>query len=793
MIRNYFKIALRYLQKNKLYTFINLSGLALGISGCLLIGLYIWHELSYDRFHDNADRIVRVTWEYNFGDADNKTAMTGTRVGPEFTRRFPETETYVRLLKYPRVLAMQDRMFEEKNFLYADADFFSVFSFPLLEGNPQTVLDAPDKLVITQSMAQKYFGSQAPIGKTVKVGEKDFQVTGIAADAPDNSQIRFDFIGSFTSLNAAREEKWSEANYLTFLLLRDEESIKPLQAKITAYTEEVGKEEMQLSGNDYMNYRLEPLTEVHLYSELDGFEPNNNIVYIYVMAAVALLILLIACVNYTNLSTAQSAGRSAEIGMRKVMGAGKQDIFYQFISEALLLALLAVVVALVLATLLLPYFNQLSGKQLEPVVLVNPATILALLILSVLVAFAAGAYPAFILSNARVIRILKSGFSFSGSAGLRRSLIVFQFVISIFLMSSTVIILQQLSYIQQKDLGYSKEQVVVLPVDGQMREQYDALRAALENVPGVAAVGAAYEEPTHIGWSDGLNSREGKSISINALPVDEHFVTALDLHIIAGSYYSLSDIQKADPAVKGDNIEYTFILNESAVKALGWTPEEAIGKMVTKGREGEVRAVVRDFHFRSLHEPIGPLAIFMDKRLLGSLFVKLSGADVAASLQRLEGVWQQRVPHRPFEYQFLDENYTALYRAEQNIAAVFTAFSAVAIVLACLGLFALTAYAMVRRTREIGIRKVLGASLADILALVSKDFVKLVIIAIIIAIPLALYAMRQWLDGFTYKIEVQWWVLLVASLITLVIAVATVCLQALKTALTNPVKNLRSE
>ncbi|WP_224998667.1 ABC transporter permease [Cesiribacter sp. SM1] len=795
MLRNYFKIALRHLQKNKLYTLINLLGLATGITGCLLIGIYIWHELSYDRMHDKGDRIVRVTWEYNFGDAETKTAMTGTRVGPEFSRRFPETEAYVRLLKYPRVLALEDKMFEEKNFLYADSTFFSVFSFPLLEGSPATALDGPDKLVITQAMARKYFGDQSPVGKSLKVGgQKDFLITGIAADVPENSQIQFDFVVSFSNLRASKEEKWSEANYVTYLLLNDKASIEPLQAKIENYMKEVNREELKLEGNNYMTYHLEPLTEVHLHAQQDGFEPNSNITYIYVLAAVALLILLIACVNYTNLSTAQSAGRSAEIGMRKVLGAGKRDIFYQFISEAFLLSLIAVVVALLIALMLLPHFNQLAGKELQREVLVAPYTLLALVVLSVLVAFLAGAYPAFVLSSGKVIRILKSGFSFTGAAGLRQALIVFQFSISIFLIIATIVILQQLAYLQSKELGYNKNQVLVLPMDYAMLEQYDQLKAALAAVPGVISAGGAYEEPTHIDWSDGLTSGEdGKRITVNALPVDEDLVNTLGLEIIAGEPYTLGDIQQADPLKWGDTLRYTYMLNEAAVKALGWTPEEAVGKRVAKGREGIVRAVVKDFHFRPLHEPIAPLVIFMDKRLTVNLFLKINSENTAATLNNLAQTWKERVAHRPFEYQFLDENYAALYKAEQSMAGVFTTFSTVAILLACLGLFALTAYAMVRRTKEIGIRKVLGATVADILTLVSKDFIKLVIIAIFIATPLALFAVHRWLESFTYKIDVEWWVFIAASLLTLLIAVVTICLQALKTALNNPVKNLRTE
>ena len=795
MIKNYFKVAWRHLSKNKLYSLINLSGLAIGITGCLLIGLYLWHEWSYDRFHDKADRIVRVTWEYKFGDAVSEIALTGTRVGPEFTRTFPETESFVRLLKYPRVVKFEEKLFEEKNFMYADSTFFEIFTFPLVQGNPSTALDSPENIVLTESMAKKYFGETNPIGKTLNVGgTKDFKITGIVQDVPGNSQIQFDFLVPFSNLSASKEEKWSEANYITYLLVKDPESIQPLQSKVTEYIKGINRDELKLEGDNYMAYHLQPITDVHLHSNIDGFEPNSSITYLWILAAVALLILLIAGVNYTNLSIAQAAGRSSEIAMRKVLGAGKTKIFNQFIIEAVLLTFVALGVSLILAYLLLPYFNQLSGKHLSTGDIFKPVTILLLILLSVLVAFLAGAYPAIVLSGGKVIRLLKSGFSFTGSAVLRKSLIVFQFVVSIFLIIATVVILQQLSYIQDRDLGYSKEQVVILPVDYQIRERYDALRAAMENVPGVASVASAYEAPTHVGWGDALTSLENNNvISVNALPADENIVETLGFRIIAGEDFTLSDKKMADPELQGDNIQYTYMLNEAAVKALGWTPEEAIGKRVAKGREGIVRAVVQDFHFRSLHEPISPLVIFMDKRLAGSMFVKLQDANVPNTLASLEEIWKERVPHRPFEYQFLDENYTALYKAEQSIAAVFTTFSIIAILLACLGLFALTAYSMVQRTKEIGIRKVLGATVSDILTLVSKDFVKLVLLAVVIAIPISLFAVNKWLESFSYKVSVEWWVIGMAAIATLLIATVTVYLQALKTAIMNPVKNLKTE
>lgn len=795
MIKSYVKIAFRHLQKSRLYAFVNIIGLSIGIVSCLLIGIYIWDELSYDRFHKNADRIMRVTWEYNFGEGEtNKTSSTGTKVGPEFTRRFPETESYVRLLKFSRVIGNGDKMFEEKNFLYADSAFFSVFSFPLLEGDAKTVLDAPDKMVITQAAAKKYFGNADPVGKTLKVGTKDFLITGITAGAPDNSQIKFDFVGSFTSLTASKTEKWNEANYITYLLLKNKDQVNTLQRKVTDYMKVVNKDEMQLTGSHFMTYHLEPLKKVHLYSALDGLEPNNSITYIYILAGVALLILLIACVNYTNLSTAQSARRSAEIGMRKVMGAGKWQVFNQFITESFLLTLFAVILAIAAAVLLIPYFNELSGKNLQVTMLFTPGTIIALVILSLLVAFAAGAYPALILSGTKVIRILKSGFKFTGSNNLRRSLIVFQFVISIFLIISTIVILQQLSYIKNKDLGYNKEHIVVLPVDRQMQEKYDDIKKSFASNPGVISVGGAYEEPTHIGWSDGIVTKESdKQIAVNALPVDEDFIKTMDIKIIAGSNYSLTDVQQFDTSNDGANLRYTYMLNESAVKALGWTPAQAVGKTISKGREGIVKAVVKDFHFRSFHEPINPLVVFMDKRLVGSLFIKISGKNIQGALSNLEKTWKQRIAHRPFEYHFLDDDYAALYKAEQRTAGVFTTFSSMAILLACLGLFALTAYAMVQRTKEIGIRKVLGATVADILSLVSKDFIKLVMIALIIAIPISLYAVNKWLEGFTYKISVHWWVFAIAGLLTLIIAFATISLQAIRAAITNPVKSLKTE
>ncbi|GEO09207.1 ABC transporter permease [Segetibacter aerophilus] len=795
MLRNYFKIALRNFYKNKLYSFVNITGLSIGICSCILIGVYIMHEISFDRFHANADRIVRVTMDYNNGNAVNKVATTGTKVGPEFNRSLPEVEGYSRTLKYTRVIGYGDKVFEEKNFLYADSAFFSMFSFKSVAGDPSTALNAPDKIVLTQSAAKKYFGKADPLGKILKVGTKDFMVTAIAMDAPDNSQIKFDFVGSFTSLGASKEEKWWEANYITYLLLNPKANIDAVQKRVTAFMQKVSTEELKMKGSEYLTYHLEPLTKVHLYSSLDGLEPNNNIVYIYVLAVVAILILLIACVNYTNLSTAQSASRSAEIGMRKVLGAQKKQVFKQFIGEGIFFTLVSVIVALALSYLLLPLFNDLAGKELTTGIIFQPVTILSLLALAMIVAFTAGSYPALILSNVKLIKVLKSGFSFSQSGnGIRKSLIVFQFVISIFLITSTIVILKQLSFIANKDLGYNKEQIVVLPVDNEMLQHYDDLKKAFKNDQNVISIGGAYEKPTNIGWGDGLQkSQNDQSITVNAFPVDEGYARTLGVKIIAGSDYTQADVQQFDTSNNGSNLKYTYMLNESAVKSLGWKPEEAIGKTVFKGREGIVKAVVKDFHFRSFHEPINPLVIFLDKRMLHVMFVKINGKNVASTIDQLKNTWKNRVTHRPFEYHFLDEDYNALYQSEQKTAGVFTTFSSIAILLACLGLFALSAFELVKRSKEIGIRKVLGATMPDLVRLLTMDFVKLIVLACLIAFPVSWYVSSKWLEDFTYRIDIQWWMFIVAGVVAIVIALLTISLQAIKAALSNPVKSLRTE
>ncbi len=798
MFKNFLKISWRSIRKNKLYSVVNIAGLATGLSACILIGLYCWNELSYDKFNSNAGRIVRVTMEYSDAGTVNKTAVTGTKVGPQFRRTFPQVEAFTRIIRYPRVIANSTKVFDEKNVLYADADFFHLFSFKLLQGNPAAVLAEPYKIVLSQSAAKKYFGNDNPVGKSLRINDlQDYEVTGIVADAPLNSQVKYDMIASFSSLPVAKTEQWWSANYITYLLLHDGQQLSGFQQQLNQYMQTVNKQELLSQGNDYLAYNLEPLTRVHLYSPLDGLEPNGNITYIYVLLIIAALILLIACVNYTNLATAQSAGRTTEIGIRKVMGAQRGQLFRQFIGESFMLTLLAAVLSIGISMLVLPFFNSVAGQSFTGNMLLRPALLLGLLLLSLLVGLLAGSYPAILLSNAGLVSILKCGLRVSSAGGgLRKSLIVFQFVISVFLIISTVIVVKQISYIQHKNLGYNREQVLVLPVDYKMKAGYEGLKKAIAMNPGVVSVTGAYEDPTFIEWGDGIkanNGKETKSLSVTAIPVDLDFIKTMGMHLVAGDDFTAADFLLQDTAHDYANYRSAYILNETAARQMGWTPQTAVGQVIERGVPGTVKAVVQDFHFSSLHNKIGPLVMFLDTSMVRQMFVKISNRNIPATLKALENTWKERVAYRPFSYHFLDDDFNALYKQEQRTASLFELFSGLAITLACLGLFALAAFTTLQRTKEIGIRKVLGAGIGSIVLLITKEFLLLVLIAILVASPLAWIAGFKWLSDFAYRTNIGWWIFAGAGLLAILIALMTVSYHAIRASLANPVKSLRAE
>ena len=797
MFKSYIRIAWRNLQKNKLYTFVNITGLTVGIVSCILIGLYVFDELSFDRFHDKADRIARITMEFTDGSTVDRAALSGTKVGPQFKRTFPAIAAYTRTILYNPTVAVGTNSFNESNFLYADSAFFNIFSFPLLKGNPATALAAPNQVVITKSMAEKYFGQKDPIGLTLKINNTDeYTVTGVAKDAPANSQIPFNFVASFTSLPYHRTEMYWTANYTTYFLLARPQDFHPLQQQITAYMQTPAVKH-EVGEKSHLTYYLEPLTSVHLHSKLDGLGPNGNITYIYILGAIAILIMLIACVNYTNLATAQSQGRTGEISIRKVLGAGKGQLFWQYLGESMMVTFVALILAVFIGIQLLPLFNGISGKTLTADAVLRPAPIAALILLGVFVSLLAGAYPAFVLSNIRLMDILRSGFRLSSSGGsLRRSLIVFQFVVSVFLMISTMVIMQQLSYIRNKKLGYDKDHVLVLTAKSEIHDRYDAVKAAIRQVPQVINVGGASGTPAYVGWTDGLSATTEsgpKNFSVKAIPCDEDFVKTMGMQIIAGADFNAADMRLMDTTNDGKNFRYTFMLNESAVKALGWTPQQAIGKTVEKYQAGTVKAVVKDFHFSSMHEAIGPLILFLDTQWVNRIYIKVSGKDLPGTIARLGTIWKEYAPNYPFAYHFLDEDYDSLYKTETRTGELFGTFAVTAILLACLGLFALAAFTTTQRTKEIGIRKVLGASLSSLAGLLSKDFLKLVAIAALIALPLSWWAMSRWLADFVYHVTLSWWMFAAIIVLAMLIALITVSVQAIRAGLANPVKSLRSE
>ncbi|MFC5410245.1 ABC transporter permease [Larkinella bovis] len=802
MLRNYVKIAFRNLWRNKVFSGINVFGLAVGLASCLLLFLYISHELSYDAFHRNADRTVRVVMEYSMEGVVNRVQQTGTKVAPEFGRQFPEVEAGVRLENRQSVVSYADRQFNEKRVVYADSALFAVFSFQLKQGNPKTALAGPNLVVLSESSAKKYFGNENPVGKTVRInaggGNKEYAITGVVQDCPTNSQIKYDLLASFSSLSASKTEQWFTANYATYLLLRTPESITNLQAKIPGFMRtQFSAEEM--TGSNYLTYLLEPLRKVHLYSEVEGnFEPNGDLVYLYIFGSVALLILVIACVNYINLATSRAVERAQEVGVRKVMGAQRAQLFGQFIGESLIVTFTALGLGLLLVYLSLPFFNELSDRSFSFDALLTSRNLLLLLGISLVVSFVAGGYPALVLARFEPVRVLKGHLKTAGAGQFRRTLIVFQFAITAFLIVCTLLVRNQLAYIQEKKLGYDKEHVLVLPADRQVNEKIRTLKSEFKRNANVRQVARAYESPVFINGGYSMrrsDQAEEKYKSVTALPVDDDFVKTLGLRIVAGRDLTPNDLERATVPGRDSLLHFHFILNESAVKEMGWlSPQEAIGKKMDmgEGRSGEVGTVVEDFHFASMKQKISPLVLFPEEG--GNvLFVKLSGNQLPTTLQFLEEKWKTLVPSRPFEYEFLDEEFTKLYSAETRTGKIFTVFAALSILLACLGLFGLSAYTTAQRTKEIGIRKVLGASVSTIVLLLAKDFLKLVLIAIVLASPLAWWAMNRWLQDFAYRIDVAWWVFVVAGVLALGIAFLTVSFQSIRAAVMNPVKSLRNE
>ena len=804
MIRNYLLTALRSIRRHRLYSIINVLGLTVGLSCALLITTYVYYELQYDQFHTQKDRIVRASLEYGEGGIVANTAVSPTAVLPAFQREFPEVVGGVRLFETSRLVQHDDQSFQEEQLFFADSTFFSVFSFPLLQGDSTTALTAPHSVVLTASVAEKYYGSQWAeqnvIGKTLLVGtdRTSYQVTGVMADPPVYSHIHPRLVASTTSLDWFQEEMWWSANYYTYLLLSNPEATSTLQEKILPLLRREIPDSF-VGTDGYVKYNLLPLTDIHLRSSMDSeIEPGGDYRYVYIFSAVALLILLVACINYINLTTARATHRAREVGMRKVLGAYRSQLFGQFIGEAAIITALSMVASVVLAYLLLPYFQQLAQRDFTLDYLGQPVAIAAIVIVGIVVSLLAGAYPALVLSSFRPVQVLKGKLRTGGAGGsLRQGLVVFQFVISTFLIISTLIIYRQLNFIQQQKLGYDKDQLVALPLDAVVEKQYESLKTELKKQSQVEEVTAAYETPTDIAGGYAL-SRTGTSdeftMAATGLPVDQDFLATAGLELVAGSDFTSADLA----AIEKDSFDtrtYGFLINETAARALGFSADEAMQQNITMtGRGSVLRGVVKDFHFGSLHKKIEPLIIFLEPRQTNIVLVRTApNSNPLATRAALKTAWDNVVQHRPFEATFLNDEFVALYTAEQQAGQLFNVFAAVAVFIACLGLFGLTAFTTVQRAKEIGIRKVLGASVVSIVVLLSRDITKLVLIALLVAIPISYFLMDRWLAGFAYHISIPVVGLAVAGLIALLIAWLTVSYQATRAATANPVDALQGE
>lgn len=798
MIKNYIKTAWRSLVLNKVTSLISIAGLAVGIGCFILLATYLLNELRYDRFHVNANRIVRVTYNYKSSDdAEAKsTSVTPTAPVPVFKQQLQEIEDGVRIYWYNNPVQYHDKLFNEKRFLLADEPFFRIFSFKFLRGNAATALNGPSALVITASTAKKYFGNDDAIGKILKVDNKqNMIVTGVVEDVPEYSQIKFDMIGSYAITEHSKTRRWDSANDYSYLLLKPGVNAASVQQKMNNYVADMFKDDFRQGHK--MWFTLEPMTDVHLKSEATyPLSASGNIKYIYILGAVAIILLLLACVNFLNLVTAKAIERGHEIGVRKVMGAARTQLFTQFITESAMITLVSLLGGLFLADVSFKWFSDFSGQQLGFQTWNTSWLIVALATLFIIVTFLAGTYPSLYLSSFNPVVTLKGKLTnTSGGKALRRSLVVFQFVVSVFFMICTVIAGAQLRYIQHLNIGINRSQVMVLDIGGKSLKDIKSFNNEVTQLPGVLNASASYDSPVDVHGGYSINQADGKNndynLSVTALPVERNFLKTLGIKLVQGIDFTEAD-EKRSAETDENKRSYGFIINEKAANALGWKAGEAIGKHISlNGRTGEIRGIVQNFNFATVREAITPIVMFTED-YFGKILIKTSGNNTAQTISAVKEKWTAFNPATPFEYHFLDQEFDDMYKSEQRTGSILTAFTLVTIFISCLGLFGLAVFSTRQRVKEVGLRKVLGASVFSIVKLVSGDFLKLVVISVIIASPIAWYAMHRWLQDFAYKISIQIWVFVAAGTVAILIAFITVSVQSLKAALANPVKSLRA-
>lgn len=794
MIKNYLKIAFRNLWRHRVFSFINILGLTVGMTAFFLIFLYVQFELGYDSFHSKADRIFRVVADIKTPTETLNAGGPAWAVGAHVKGEFPsEIEAAVRLGYNSMLVRRGDVKFQEDNTLYADSAFFRIFDFPLLKGNPATALSEPYSVVLTETTAKKYFGKEDPLGKTVLLSgdANNATITGVMKDIPENSMVKADMLVSMTSRtrqpNSRLDDAWGNYGNRTYVLLKPGINYKNLEARLPQFLEKMNGREMKES-KMYPTLFLEPLRSVYLYSTRES--KTGNIKNVYIFTIIAVFILLIACFNFVNLTTARSAERAKEVGVRKVVGAARSQLARQFIGESVILCLIAFILSVGLSASLFHLFNQLSGKIIGHHIFEHPSYLLMLLGIAIAIGILAGVYPALVLSSFQPITVLKGRFT-TGTKGilLRKGLVVAQFTISIALIIGTIIVYSQMKYMREEDLGFTKDQKLILDTHGDNGR--DALKQAIAGLPGVMSVSMAGSVPG--GGNPGAYSQienikgDMQIANLDLYFVDFEYIPQFKMKVLAGRAFSRDFMT---------DTTQSMIVNEAAMKMFGYSkPEQIIGKKFDQwGRKGNIIGVLKDFHFRGLQDVIKPLSIRIEPDGCSLISAQLTGGkDLSKTIAAIESKWKSIIPNRPFSYYFLDDFFDKQYRSEDRFGRLFLNFAILAIFISCLGLLGLASYSTMQRTKEIGIRKVLGASVGTIVNLLSKEFLVLVAISFLVAAPLAWYFMDKWLKGFAYQITISWWVFAMAGLLALLIALFTVSFQAIKAAVTNPVKSLRTE
>jgi len=810
MIRNYLKIAIRNLWKNKTFSFINIAGLAIGLSCFLLIALYVLDELSFDKYNANADRTYRINSDIRFGGADLHMPVTSDMMGQLLKKDYPQVEQYTRLYTFngDKLIKKGNEYINEEHVGHADSTFFDVFTLPAIEGDTRTALNEPNTVVITESMAKKYFSSTQVIGKTLEIKDEKnplYKVTAVIKDIPENSHFHFDFLFSMKNVDYNWGQQTSH-NFYTYIRLKKGTDAKAFEKNFDQYIDKYvlpeakqfmninSMEEFRKAGNSLV-YTLMPLTQIHLHSDRQfELSPGGNIQYVYIFSAVALFILIIACINFMNLTTARSANRAREVGIRKVLGTEKTQLVKQFLFESTTMVIMALLIAIPAVWLVLPLFNDMAAKQMTAGSLFTPYILPLLIALPFVVGLLAGSYPAFFLSAFRPIEVLKGKLKLGAkSGGLRSVLVVFQFATSIILIIGTVVVYRQLHYIQTRNLGFNKDQVLIINGVGALNNNMVPFKNDVLQLPGVSSgtlsgylpVSNSYRSDNTYSTEAVMTSKTG--FDMQNWEIDYDYIKTMGMQIIKGRNFSREFGSDSN----------AIIINETTAKIIGYS--DPIGKQLFRSidQQGHIGAfniigIVKNFNFETLHHDVGPLAFTLGTGG-GLASFKVGTSNINQLIAQVQSKWKSMAPGLPFSYRFLNESFDEMYRNEQRVGKIALVFSVLAIFIACLGLFGLATFIAEQRTKEIGIRKVLGASVQGIVQMLSKDFMRLVAISFVIAAPTAWYFMHKWLQDFAYRINISWWIFVAAGLAALLIALVTVSFQAIRAAITNPVKSLRTE